>query len=201
MPTKPIGPKPTPVSAMGAFIYSNIPQSLSFQSQQWGCKSTERFQLFLLSHRAPGSQLWFQPHFCICVFHQHLLPRLPWNTQVGRERQRWVGCVSYSGECPSRCPWRRGAAHGEGGCSGGPTACGPSNNGTLWLWWPRLLPQTFPVVEFLTLIPSGCLFTTSSCPLTGSALQTLHSSTQPSLCTSKHTSQAEARGLWHLPPK
>lgn len=64
----------------------------------------------------------------------------------------------------------------------------------------QAFPQTFPVVEFLTLIPSGCLFTASSCPLTGSALQTLHSSTQPPLCTSKHVSQAEARQLRHFPP-
>ena len=58
----------------------------------------------------------------------------------------------------------------------------------------------FPVVDFLTPVPSGCLFTANSSPSTMSVLQTPCSSTQP-LCAPADTSQAggvQGCGMNHL---
>ena len=62
----------------------------------------------------------------------------------------------------------------------------PLNNDALPLWCPRLLPQTFLIAELLTPVPSGCLFTASSCPLPGSTLQTHFPALSPPLHQETH---------------
>ena len=62
----------------------------------------------------------------------------------------------------------------------------PLNCGALLLWQSGFPPQAFPVVDFLPLVPSGCLFTANSSPPPGFALQSLHSSPQPP-CGLGHT--------------
>ena len=38
------------------------------------CSCTERFPFLFLSHTAPGAQLWFWPHLCVCATLKHLFP-------------------------------------------------------------------------------------------------------------------------------
>ena len=85
---------------------------------------------------------------------------------------------------PSQCQWMpKKPAGGGRGYNGGCAPCTPLNKDALLLWCPWLFLQTFPFVELLTPVPSGCLFTANSCPLPGSALQTPLSSTQPPFTT------------------
>ena len=85
---------------------------------------------------------------------------------------------------PSQCPWRlKKLVGGERGYNGSSAPCTPLENDTFLLWCPRFFLQTFPVVQLLTLVPSGYLFTANSCPLPGSVLQTPISSTQPPFAT------------------
>ena len=88
---------------------------------------------------------------------------------------------------------------GEGGCNGGPVPCMSLTNGTLFLWWPSLLPQNFPVVELLSPVTSGCLFTANSCPLPWSTLQLPLSSTQLPSATGDTHLRLGCTGLWHIP--
>ena len=71
------------------------------------------FWVFLLSHTAPGFQLWFYFHLCMWVVHWGLLLMLPWRTWVCHyEGQvwRWCSCLGcrgsgstrYSGELVAR---------------------------------------------------------------------------------------------------
>ena len=152
----------------------------------------EKFQLFFLSCMAPGAQLWFQPHLCMWATHRGLLPRLPWSTQVCPSEegaQRWQQLGSW--EClpqwghgaeekaaasrlwePCLFPRWQGPVRGEGGCNGGPAPCTSFNNGASFLWHSEFPPQEFPVADFLTPVPSGCLLTANNSPLPGSVLQT-----------------------------
>ena len=61
----------------------------------------------------------------------------------------------------------------------GPAPCVSLNSGSSLLWRSALPPQVFPVVDFLTLVLSGCLLAANSSPLPKFAFQTPHSSTQP----------------------
>ena len=54
----------------------------------------------------------------------------------------------------------------------GPVPCMSLNNGASLLWQSGFPPQAFPVADFLTPIPSVCLLTANSSPLTRFALQT-----------------------------
>ena len=71
--------------------------------------------------------------------------------RVGRERQRWVGCVSYSAECPSRCPWRQGAAHGEGAAVVAPLLEGHSTMAPCASGGPGFFHRHFQLWSFLLL--------------------------------------------------
>ena len=93
------------------------------------------------------------------------------------------GGRACSNGCPSQCQWKQKPEGGEGVCNGSLAPYVPLNNDALLLWCSRLFLQTFPLVELLTSVPLGCLFTANSCPLPGSTLQTLFSSTQPPSAT------------------
>ena len=90
-----------------------------------------------------------------------------------------------SGGSPSQCLQRQWLACGG---SGSPAPCAQFNSGALLLWCPGLLPQTFPAVELLTPVPSGCLFIANSCPLPGSMLQNPLSRPSPPLQQETHDS-------------
>ena len=73
----------------------------------------EGFQVFFLSHTAPGFQLWFYFHLWIWVVRWGLLLRLPWRNWVCPcEGQMWRRCsclgrrgsgsTRYSGELVAR---------------------------------------------------------------------------------------------------
>ena len=99
-PTKPTAAKARPFSATGALVIcSDVPQVLNLGSRQWRCNSMvhaarRRFQLFFLSHTAPGAQLWFHPPLCMCSSHQSLFHRLLEHGSPSGERGlRWrSGC-------------------------------------------------------------------------------------------------------------
>ena len=57
----------------------------------------------------------------------------------------------------------------------------PLNNDILLLRCPGLLPQTFLILQILTAVPSGCLFTANSSLFPGSALQTHFPGPRPPL--------------------
>lgn len=77
-----------------------------------------------------------------------------------------------SGGSPSQCPWRpKKPAVGERGYNVGFSSCTPLNNDIAFRYL-RLFLQMFPVVELLTPVSSGCLFTIKSCLLPGSLFQT-----------------------------
>ena len=102
---------------------------------------------------------------------------------------------THSDGSPSQCPWRpKKPVGGEKGCIGGPAPCTPLNNDALLLLCPGLFLQTFPVVELLIPVPSGCLFTAKSCPLPGSALQTPFSSTPAAPQQETHDSGWDSQG-------
>ena len=62
-------------------------------------KLVGRFRVFFLSYSAPGFQLWFYFHLCICVIHWGLLLRLPWRTWVCRyEGQVWRWCSCFGSQ-------------------------------------------------------------------------------------------------------
>ena len=100
------------VEAPNVLLYIPYTQSLP----SWSCQSNlqlvllvGRFWVFLLSHTAPGFQLWLYFHLCMWVFHWGLLLRLPWRTWVcPSEGQVWgsysrlgfrgSGSTTYSGE-------------------------------------------------------------------------------------------------------
>ena len=104
-----------------------------------------------------------------------------------------------SDECPSQCLQRQKPAGGKGGCSGGSNPYMPLNNDALALWCSRHLPQTSPVVELLTPVPAGCLFTHNSCPLPGSALQIPLFSTQSPSIRGDTWLRLGCAGLWPRP--
>lgn len=79
----------------------------------------------------------------------------------------------------------------ERSCNGGHTLCKSLNPGASLLRWSVLPPRALLVVELLTLVLSDCPSTDESRALSGSAVQTAHSSTQP-LCDG-------CAGLWHRP--
>ena len=73
------------VGALNDLLY--IPQAYSLSS--WSCgfnlqlvQLVGRFRVFLLSHTAPGLQLWFYLHLYMWVVHWGLLLRLHWRTWV-----------------------------------------------------------------------------------------------------------------------
>ena len=99
----------------------------------------------------------------------------------GRRRLQPRGRQALSDGSPSQCPPK--LVGGERDYNGGSTPFVPLSNGILLLWCPRLFLQTLPIVELLTPVPSGCLFTANSCSLPGSMLQTPLSSTQPPFAT------------------
>ena len=58
------------------------------------------FWVFLLSHMAPGFQLWFYFHLCMWVVRWGLLLGLPWRTWVcPSEGQLWgrYSCLGFRG--------------------------------------------------------------------------------------------------------
>ena len=72
-----------------------------------------RFRVFFPSHSAPGFQLWFYFHLCMCIIHWGLLQRLSWGTWVCPcEGQVWrwyhylghrgSGSTRFSGELAAR---------------------------------------------------------------------------------------------------
>ena len=76
-------------------------------------KLVGRFQIFFLSHSAPGFQLWFYLHLCKWVVHWGLLLRLPWRTWVCPcEGQVWRWCSCFgcrdSGSTRYSGSWRLG---------------------------------------------------------------------------------------------
>ena len=89
--TKPMSAKARPISAVGEFTksisaearpipHSDVPQALTLQSQQQGCKPmvpTVARRSLSSSCTASEAQLCFQPHLCVGASHQHLLLRLP----------------------------------------------------------------------------------------------------------------------------
>ena len=75
----------------------------------------------------------------------------------------WVGKAHSEGS-PSQHPWMpKRLAGGGRDCNGSYIPSAPFNNDTVLLWCPALFPQTFPVVELLTPILAGCLFTANNC--------------------------------------
>ena len=97
---------------------------LCIQSTQnmlsWSCgfnlqlvKLVGRFWVFVLSHTAPGFQVWFYFHLCMWVVRGGLLLGLPWRTGVcpcEGQVWRWCSCLGcrgsgstrYSGELATR---------------------------------------------------------------------------------------------------
>ena len=54
--------------------------------------------VLFLSHTAPGVQLCFYPHFCICITYRSLLLRLPWRTWLCPSEDqawRWYSCLDH----------------------------------------------------------------------------------------------------------
>ena len=102
---------------------------------------------------------------------------------VGRGDPGLRGEWAHSDGSSSQC-WRpRKLVVGERSYNGGSTPCAPLNNDALLLSYLRFFPQTFPVVELLTPVLSGCLFTANNYLLPGSAFQTSLSNTQPPFTT------------------
>ena len=59
-----------------------------------------RFWVFLLSHIAPGFQLWFYFHLYMWVIHWGLFLRLLWRTWVcpcEGQVWRWCSCLGHRG--------------------------------------------------------------------------------------------------------
>ena len=72
--TKPTSAKARPIPHL------DVPQVLTLQSQQRGCKSmvpTAARRSLSSACTASEAQLWFRPHLCVGASHQHLLLRLP----------------------------------------------------------------------------------------------------------------------------
>lgn len=84
---------------------------------------------------------------------------------VGGEYERWVSCLIV-----------------------------PLSNDILLLRCPGLLPQTFLILEILTAVPSGCLFTANSSLFPGSALQTHFPGPRPPLQQAIQGSSWDAQG-------
>ena len=110
VPTKPTAAKARPVPAAGALVVlPDVSQVLNIGSHQRRCNSTvhvptRRFQLLSLSHTAPGAQLGFLPHLCMCSSHWSLLQRLQEHMSLpGRKGPRW---------------WFRWEGHPDGRCCG-----------------------------------------------------------------------------------
>ena len=70
----------------------------------------------------------------------------------------------------------------------------PLNNDILLLRCPGLLPQRFLILQILTAVPSGCLFTANSSLFPGSALQTCFPGPRPPLQQAIQGSSWDAQG-------
>ena len=78
---KPTAAKARPDPTAGELVFlSDVSQVLNLGSHLQWCNSVRRdfsceeiFQLFFLSHKVPGAQVWFLPHLCVCSSHQSLL--------------------------------------------------------------------------------------------------------------------------------
>ena len=173
------------------------------------CSCEERFKLFFLSHRAPGAQLWFQPHLCVCSSHRSLLQRWPEHTSSsGWKEPRWRwgpaccpgwgggdggrgsngrGAQTASSQSPPSCPWRQGPPHEERGCT---MATPPFARGASLLWQSGLPPQAFLVVELLTPLRLSPLSQQQSPPQVCSPNPTFWHPAP--VCTCRHPSQAGA---------
>ena len=125
--------------------------------------------------------------------------RPPESMQVGGDPSL-RGRRAHSNRSPFQCPQRlKNPEGGERACNGSSAPSTPLNNDALFLWCPGLFPQSFPVVELLTPVPSGCLFTANWSPLPGSTLQTPLSSTQPPFTTGNLQLSQECSELWGTP--
>ena len=127
--------------------------------------------------------------------------RLCWKQSIGPGPLQ--ACQGLSGlgrtwlEVWARLPKEAGPAGGVGHCSGGSALFMPLNSGASAPWWPGLPPQTFLAVEPFPPAASVCLLTANSCPLPGSTLQTLLSSTQPSSAPGDTQFRLGCTGLQH----
>lgn len=161
---------------------------------------------------APRAQLWFEPHLCVCSSYD-IFPNMPKHggrggggdghgTQAHQGSWRWrrlwqKGHISLLRQAPLLVPVEAGTSAWGRGCNGSLTPCAPLNNSALRLWQHGLLSQTFPVVEFLTPIPSGCLFAANSFPFPGSSLQIPCSSTQHLFTLADTQLSLGHSELWH----
>ena len=61
--------------------------------------------VFLLSHTAPGFQLWFYFHLCMWIIQWGLLLKLPWRIWVCTSEVyvwRWCSCLGDRGSGSTR---------------------------------------------------------------------------------------------------
>ena len=145
------------------------------------CSCTERFPFLFPSCTAPGAQLWFQPHFCVCATLRHLFSaqargskrsgRLGHTCSL-RPGRGTVATLGYAQSvCGSREPqavaanwgslalvgvpfqslWRQGLVCVWGG---GPTPCVSLSTGTSFPRQTMLPLGVFLVLEPLTPVSS-----------------------------------------------
>lgn len=159
MLTKPTDAKTRLISALGAFIHSEVPQVLSLQSNTGGksvapAAISRDFSSSSLVAQTLVLRCGFNPT-SVCVLQHMSAPEPAWSTgtcpsrQVDRgggiggwsaqthlvlwdwKKQLWAGWESLLRLAPLLIPTEAGARVWEGDYNGSPAPCTPLNNGTL----------------------------------------------------------------------